>query len=524
MTSGSEDPRIVKALGGFVALLTAVILPGCALSDDYHIEHGLDGSTGTGSDGSSGGALNLSSSISTEASSADSSGGSGGDQSSTAGATAVGGGGTTDGSADSASTDSGGSGGTGSEAADAAGSGGTAGTGGTAGAGTGGNGGADACQEDCNAGRACPGGTRCEAGWVETSTPPGGFSPREQAAYVSIGNQLFIWGGLNESGTALDSGALYDPRTDSWTTVSTEDPPSPRSNATAVWTGAEVVVWGGFDPGTDQALDDGGIYDPVDDVWIPMAAASVARSAPVATYGQDHVMFWGGWDDNGEPVAGIILYSPDTDNWQADDAINDPGALNDAAAAGGQQTFWLFGGRDESNMASGDGAYYSLNSFDWRDLSSSPLSDRWGAFGAFANLGFAVWGGRDLDRVFDDGARYDLGGGFGSNWADLDTQDAPSARYRSHRESGWAMTNGSDVIIIGGLDDPDSYLQDGGIYSPSSFGPSGPGGGNWTAIEAWPGSASHAFGAVDAAAGELVVWGGRDGSSLTNTGVRYLLP
>ena len=110
----------------------------------------------------------------------------------------------------------------------------------------------------------------------------------------------------------------------------------------------------------------------------------------------------------------------------------------------------------------------------------------------------------------------------------MTSQGAPSSRYRSHRESGWALPVDTEVILIGGLDDPGSYLQDGGIYQPgtNTTGGFGTTGGTtdagWTSIEAWPGSASHAFGAVDWVAGEVVVWGGRDGSSLTNTGVRYL--
>jgi hypothetical protein len=276
-------------------------------------------------------------------------------------------------------------------------------------------------------------------------------------------------------------------------------------------------VWGGFDPGTGQALDDGAIYDPVDDAWESMATATeAARSAPIGAYAQERVVLWGGNDDNGDPVGGMAFYLPASDTWQQDDGVADPGALKDAAMAAGQQTFWVFGGRDASDVTNVEGWYYSFNSFDWHALDPTILVARWGAFGAFTNLGFCVWGGRDLDQLFDDGARHSLVSGFGSDWTQITEQGAPSPRYRNHRESGWAIEVDDAVLVIGGLDDPGSYLQDGGIYNPSNFS------GGWSSIEAWPGTASHAYGAVGWVADELVIWGGRDGNSLTNTGVRYL--
>jgi N-acetylneuraminic acid mutarotase len=334
---------------------------------------------------------------------------------------------------------------------------------------------------------------------------------------VSIGNQLFVWGGLNESGTALDSGALYDPRQDSWVIIENDgDTPSPRGDATAVWTGSQVVVWGGFDPDSGEVLADGAIYDPVDDDWTTMDSAEVARAAAVGVYLDDRVMFWGGEDDDGDPVEGLVRYDPDDDDWQTPDSdSDDPGALVDAAVAVEDDRLWVFGGRTATGMGSSDLAYYSRSSSNgWSSAQSSELSARWGSFAAFVDREVHLWGGRDLDEIFDDGALYETAGD--DEWGSPDQQNAPSARYRIHRESGWALAVGDQLVVVAGLDAPGSYLQDGGIYDAAGNG------NGWTEIEAWPGSASHAFGAVDWVAGEIVVWGGGNGASLTNTGVRYL--
>ena len=46
------------------------------------------------------------------------------------------------------------------------------------------------------------------------SAPPAGFVARSRAAYATMGGKLFIWGGKDQAGTHLRSGAIYDPQTD----------------------------------------------------------------------------------------------------------------------------------------------------------------------------------------------------------------------------------------------------------------------------------------------------------------------
>ena len=51
---------------------------------------------------------------------------------------------------------------------------------------------------------------------------------------------MIVWGGedgLGSSGTTLATGAIYDPATVAWTTITTTGAPGTRTNHTAVWTG-----------------------------------------------------------------------------------------------------------------------------------------------------------------------------------------------------------------------------------------------------------------------------------------------
>jgi N-acetylneuraminic acid mutarotase len=44
----------------------------------------------------------------------------------------------------------------------------------------------------------------------------------------------------------LNDGGCFNPAGNSWTAVTTTGAPAARSSHTAVWTGSEMIVWGGY--------------------------------------------------------------------------------------------------------------------------------------------------------------------------------------------------------------------------------------------------------------------------------------
>jgi hypothetical protein len=64
---------------------------------------------------------------------------------------------------------------------------------------------------------------------------------------------------------------------DTWTSTTTTNAPSNRSDATAVGTGSEMIVWGGT-PDSINVLNTGGRYNPNTDSWA--ATAPPARPMP----------------------------------------------------------------------------------------------------------------------------------------------------------------------------------------------------------------------------------------------------
>src|SRR5258708_35947781 len=72
---------------------------------------------------------------------------------------------------------------------------------------------------------------------------------------------MIVWGGY--SGTYLNSGGRYDPTTNAWTATSTgANLPNAREDHRAVWTGTEMIVWGGFTSVSPTYLNTGGRERP----------------------------------------------------------------------------------------------------------------------------------------------------------------------------------------------------------------------------------------------------------------------
>ena len=119
--------------------------------------------------------------------------------------------------------------------------------------------------------------------------------PLARAIHTAVwtGSEMIVWGGYDGS-SYWNTGGRYNPRTDSWTATSTTDAPAGRSIHTAVWSGSEMIVWGGID-GNDN-LRTGGRYDPGTDSWIATTTinAPSARSYHTAVWTGSEMIVWGG--------------------------------------------------------------------------------------------------------------------------------------------------------------------------------------------------------------------------------------
>jgi hypothetical protein len=120
---------------------------------------------------------------------------------------------------------------------------------------------------------------------------------------------MLIWGGEDPSKFA--TGYFYDPVADAWTgTTTLVGAPAARSHMPGVWTGREMVIWGGGSGGPH--LSDGNRYIPETDTWthpLPVTGAPAARAGFLGTWTGSEMIVWGG-ETNGTLINTGGRYRP----------------------------------------------------------------------------------------------------------------------------------------------------------------------------------------------------------------------
>src|SRR6266853_2098156 len=137
--------------------------------------------------------------------------------------------------------------------------------------------------------------------WTATSTTsaPAG---RDEYTAVWTGSEMIVWGGLYYDGSYhyLNTGGRYNPSTDSWTATSTTSAPAGRYEHTAVWTGSQMIVWGGlyYDGMFFHYFDTGGRYNPSTDSWTATSTTSApaGRYEHTAVWTDSEMIVWGGYN------------------------------------------------------------------------------------------------------------------------------------------------------------------------------------------------------------------------------------
>ena len=104
---------------------------------------------------------------------------------------------------------------------------------------------------------------------------------------------MIAWGGLNNFGDSLNTGGRYNLSTDSWTATSITNAPTGRYGHTAVWSGNEMIVWGGYDGSSSNT---GGRYNPSTNTWAATSTsnAPTGRRYHTAVWSGSEMIVWGG--------------------------------------------------------------------------------------------------------------------------------------------------------------------------------------------------------------------------------------
>src|SRR5881398_3561346 len=157
---------------------------------------------------------------------------------------------------------------------------------------------------------------------------------------------MIVWGGFDSFENLLNTGGRYNPGTDSWTATTTTNAPAARDTQTAVWTGSEMIVWGGRGCSANCALNTGGRYNPGTDGWTATSTtnAPAGRLSHTAVWTGSEMIVWGGYyfDVDFHYLNTGGRYNPATDSWTATSTNNAPTARADHSAVwiGSEMIIW----------------------------------------------------------------------------------------------------------------------------------------------------------------------------------------
>lgn len=194
-------------------------------------------------------------------------------------------------------------------------------------------------------------------------------SPVQHAKAIWTGQEMLIWGGFDASDSGQQGGGRYDPARSSWLSLEEADDPGPNEKdaSCAVWTGSELIVW-------NHAR--GSRYDPQNNIWHPMSYidAPVNRFGYTAIWTGQELIIWGGvtaryeepsifWNDG-------LRYNPTTDTWTpilAGASAPTARAHHSAIWTGKEMIVW--GGNNSDGLSQ-----ICQNRFTPQSVSSAPIS------------------------------------------------------------------------------------------------------------------------------------------------------
>jgi len=138
----------------------------------------------------------------------------------------------------------------------------------------------------------------CEVGTWRTISG----TPRYGHSAVWTGEEMIVWGGKNAQNEWVNTGERYNPVTGVRVGTSTIGAPSPRYKPAVVWTGTHMLVWGGsISTGSYSwtRYNDGALYDPATDTWTPMSQidAPIPRRRFAYGWSGTQLLVHGGYGD-----------------------------------------------------------------------------------------------------------------------------------------------------------------------------------------------------------------------------------
>jgi N-acetylneuraminic acid mutarotase len=171
--------------------------------------------------------------------------------------------------------------------------------------------------------------------------------------------KLVVWGGVLPDHTKTNSGAVYDPETDTWDELPTLGAPSSTERHSAAWTGDEFIVFGGFDSLSD-IRGQGGVFTPVTRKWTSFFSESaMGRTEHSAIWNGESLVVFGGKSKRLRTyLNNVAQFNPQSLSWTSKQGLNAPVEREGHSAVWTGTSMIVFGGAGADSQLLGDGGVY----------------------------------------------------------------------------------------------------------------------------------------------------------------------
>ena len=355
---------------------------------------------------------------------------------------------------------------------------------------------------------------------------PGAVTTDKLAASASGGNLL---ASMSANDTDLLAGGFVRVNSipaKTWEPSAAYGGPSARSQHNAVWTGADMIVWGG--KVGSSLSSQGGTYNAETKTWtlLPTSGASPARNQHTSVWTGDRMIVWGGFLESGATQSGA-LYAPllpssdlPIGGWISTSTTTAPSARTGHSAVWTGSKMLVWGGKNSGEVLGSGGAFTPPSGVfvpgddgSWSTLSNTNApAGRHEHTAVWTGSKMLVWGGLGADfQTIGTGAIYDLAN---NTWTALSNTGAPSART-GHS----AVWTGSKMLIFGGTNaqvpgSASNLLDDGAAFDPVA--------GTWSPLAPTDApSGRHGHGAVWTGSEMLVLAGETLGGQVAQTAAAY---
>jgi hypothetical protein len=347
--------------------------------------------------------------------------------------------------------------------------------------------------------------------WSQLPTVPDPV-PGLFSSTLWTGHEFLIFG-ETASDPPRSANVAYNPTAKSWRHLSSVHAPSTRANAVAVWTGTKAIVYGGglWTSTSEEPTTSGAVYDPSTDSWQPIASSPLpAQLGQEAVWTGSEMLVWGGLVPGKTPqlVSEGAAYNPTTNMWRMLSDVHAPAARTSFSTVWTGTVMIVWGGvigQGTTASASNSGAAYDPKTNQWTAIPTAGApAPRFGQSAFWTGGAMLIWGGATSKEALNTGGLYDPVKG---SWSAMSTQSAPVGRTAAGTAfAAGANGQGGELYVWGGLTytasgpDPSAgSLKDGARYDVSAN--------TWTAL---PDSVLTSRAALNVSwtGDELLVWGG----------------